>query len=258
MIQQPAGSNAVVHSDSGKCLNCGTPLTDNYCSHCGQSARVGKITPRYLLVEVLGGVLQLDHGFLFTARELLLRPGASLHSILAGRRRAYSRPFGFLLIGSALYVLAAHYIHSGTILANVLNGISSTDEGVSKVYGTLKWLGGHYTYASLLLLPLFSLCTRLVFRRSGLCYSEHLVINMFIKGQLALMIAIIYPLQEISPYLFFVIWSGLGLYSFFALGQVFDQWRWVPRLLAIALCYILYWTLIGVLLVATVGLAMRF
>ncbi len=242
---------SVSHEQSPVCLNCGSPLSGHYCSECGQSSRVRRINPHYILVELLGGVLQLDHGFLFTARELMLRPGKSLHAFLAGQRRSFSRPFGFLLLASAIYVLVTYWQGSTPVLGEVLKNVSvsSAEEGAATGAQTVFiWLSGHYTYASLLLLPLFSLCTRLVFFRSGLRYSEHLVINMFIKGQLALLITLIYPLLIVSPLAFALAWFCLAIYPFYALGQIFNRWQWVFRVLGVAACFILYWLVILVIL----------
>ena len=242
---------SVSHSEKPVCLNCGAHLRGRFCSECGQSAGVQRVNARYLFVELLGGAFQLDHGFIFTARELLLRPGKSLHAFLAGQRRSFSRPFGFLLLASAFYVLVSYWLGTGTVLGEFLSGVDGASESSS--IGILKWLASHYTYASLLLLPLFALCMRLIFFKSGLCYSEHLVVSMFVKGELALLMSGIYPLLELSPVVFAVVWMFLGLYPFYALGQVFSYRHWLLRILGVTVCYILYWSVLFGLLFLIVG-----
>ncbi|RMH23205.1 MAG: DUF3667 domain-containing protein [Acidobacteria bacterium] len=85
----------------GSCLNCGRPAGPRFCGHCGQEieARRGPLLP--LLREILADWLSLDGTFLRTLAALL-RPGRLTERYLAGRRTAYLRPFRLYLVASLL------------------------------------------------------------------------------------------------------------------------------------------------------------
>ena len=57
------------------CRQCGATVTGNYCSNCGQSVRVKRITLHEVLHEVYHYFTHVDKGFLYTLRHLATRPG---------------------------------------------------------------------------------------------------------------------------------------------------------------------------------------
>lgn len=89
------------------CQNCGTPLADKFCAHCGQRA----IPPRPTLRE-LGGdaweeLVGWDGKVARTLKLLLARPGELTAAVLEGRRARYISPVRLYLVCSLLYFLAA-------------------------------------------------------------------------------------------------------------------------------------------------------
>ncbi|UTW61520.1 DUF3667 domain-containing protein [bacterium SCSIO 12741] len=98
------------------CQNCGYTFEGNYCNQCGQKADSGRVNLQFLLNELSNSVFQLNHGLLFTIKELTLRPGHTIQEYLAGKRKVHIRPLAFLFVTAALYVLLASVTGKQTYL----------------------------------------------------------------------------------------------------------------------------------------------
>ena len=84
------------------CKNCYHILKGNYCSNCGQKATTGRITFRYLLEIFLQIFTHLEHGFLYTSKELLIRPGITMHDYLTGHRKKLESTIGYIVVWAGL------------------------------------------------------------------------------------------------------------------------------------------------------------
>ena len=170
------------------CKNCEQIVDGNFCTHCGQSARVERINLSNFLNELSAGVFQIDKGFFYSLIELFVRPGPGIREYLAGKRKNHFKPIAYVLTMSALYFLLSRALGSETFLSDFVKGFSNGGSG-SKVdagqLATLNWFANNYAYAILLLLPLYSLASYLAFRGAGFNYLEHFVLNSYITGQQA-------------------------------------------------------------------------
>lgn len=92
------------------CKNCGHTFAGNYCNHCAQSKDVQRFNLRSGMLNALGGLSNIDHGFGYTLLELLYRPGYMINDFMAGKRVRYFRPFQTLFIVAAVYILLVQFI----------------------------------------------------------------------------------------------------------------------------------------------------
>ncbi|MEO0998124.1 MAG: DUF4286 family protein [Pseudomonadota bacterium] len=91
-----------------QCLNCGTPLTSQYCGECGQRASSRLISLGQLMADALGDVLDVDSRLWRTVRALSFRPGHLTLEYLNGRRASYMPPFRtYLFLSLVFFVLVA-------------------------------------------------------------------------------------------------------------------------------------------------------
>jgi len=91
------------------CLNCGTPLSGQYCGHCGQRARSRLISVWELTREAFGDLLELDSRFWRTLIPLAIRPGQLTLDYLRGRRSRFMPPFRTYLVLSIVFFLVAFF-----------------------------------------------------------------------------------------------------------------------------------------------------
>jgi hypothetical protein len=84
--------------DGQLCKNCGFTGEGKYCSACGQTYDVRRITLQHILQEVAHTFTHVDHGFLFTLKELLIHPGTMQKRYLAGERKEYQKFFSMFAL----------------------------------------------------------------------------------------------------------------------------------------------------------------
>lgn len=88
-----------------ECLNCGTALDGNYCSNCGQSASVGRITIKETLADFFSASFALEGPLMRTIQLLIVNPGKLFREFLAGQRKRYYKPVAFFILLIAIYIL---------------------------------------------------------------------------------------------------------------------------------------------------------
>ena len=92
------------------CLNCGKSLHGDYCSHCGQKAKTGRITLAFLWEEAFHFFTHMESGFFFTSFRLLVAPGKTVEAFISGKRKSYQQPVSYFLIWTTLYILTLYWI----------------------------------------------------------------------------------------------------------------------------------------------------
>jgi len=98
------------HSDEGShCRNCDFALKGQYCSNCGQRARVRMITVWELLRDLFGDIFELDSRLWRSLVPLLFKPGHLTLEYLEGRRVRYMPPFRMYLVISVLFFLLVSF-----------------------------------------------------------------------------------------------------------------------------------------------------
>lgn len=91
----------------GSCLNCGTPLTGNYCINCGQAAHLKPLSVWSLFRELVEDIWDVDSKAWRSLIPLMLRPGYLTNAYLAGRRARYVAPLRLYLTASVLFFIIA-------------------------------------------------------------------------------------------------------------------------------------------------------
>jgi len=222
-----------------KCKNCEKIFNGNFCNHCGQSSRVREIDLRYLLNEVPESIFQINHGFLFTVKELFTRPGHAIGEYINGKRTNYSKPIAFIILTSAIYVLVNYFIGGVTFMDDFIAGLSlgRNDTGELAELKIYSWLANNQTYTLLFLLPFYSLASYFAFKKSKYNYTEHLVLNFYITGQ-QFIIYTIFSFINVKDD--FLVWMALIVGMFFnywAFSQFFGKQKLIMKIVRIVLFY---------------------
>ncbi len=163
------------------CKNCTHSFEGLYCYHCGQPAATSRITTREILTDALFSVVKVNRGFLFTARELSLRPGKAIRLYLAGQRVAYYAPHKYLFfIGAVTSFLTSRY-HSFSGEYTSIGALNGDAHAFFNAF--FAYADAYATLINIITIPVFALFSFLLFRRSGYNYAEHLVLNTYITSQ---------------------------------------------------------------------------
>ncbi len=176
-----------------ECKNCGNIANGFYCPHCAQKTKVDRITFRSLLEEISDTVFQINKGFLYTIKELFVRPGHTIREYLEGKRKNHFKPIAFVFTLSTIYFFISRWIDSDTFLSEIFESFTQSAydnndkfEGTKALIKVFKWLTNNYAYTILTLLPLYSLASYFSFLGTKFNYLEHLALNAYISGQQAI------------------------------------------------------------------------
>lgn len=116
-----------------KCKNCNGIVRKNFCSTCGQSTRVGKITFKSISQDAFQGIFYIKNGFLFTVRELFLRPGETIQNYLDGQRKRYFKPMVYVIVLSSLYYISVHLAGKTTLFETLISGLIENSESIINI-----------------------------------------------------------------------------------------------------------------------------
>jgi len=181
------------------CANCGTALTDRYCSHCGQPAWHGVPTLRQFGAELLEKLFGAEAKTPLTLKRLLFAPGAVTADFLAGRRQRYVSPLRLYFAISVVFFIGLTLVPGlrigisrtgidvnteATAVAEVRaeTGFAAIDDRVDRFMAQAPMMRDHALRggmvrnaprAMLLLVPLFAALLKLLYPRMR--YGGHLL-----------------------------------------------------------------------------------
>lgn len=93
------------------CPNCGHPVTDRYCGHCGQSIDTHRHSLLLLLHDLFTDILNFDSRILRTGHALLFIPGELALAFRQGRTQPYVPAVRLYLFVSLLFFLTLSLTH---------------------------------------------------------------------------------------------------------------------------------------------------
>jgi len=199
------------------CKNCNSELNGNYCSNCGHPAKLKRIDLNYIKNEI-GNLFYLEKGFLYTIKEIVIRPEKSIKEFISESRYRLVKPITFLLLTSLIYTLINYYFHIGDEYANEIIG---DDAGEIKVY---KWIEGNFGYLYLFMGFFVAFCIKVFFKKYGYNYFEILILFCFLTGIEMLINSLFAIIEGITETRLAYIASLIGfLYKVWATGRFFEN-----------------------------------
>lgn len=174
-----------------ECKNCGETLHGAYCSACGQKVITQRITVRHIFGELFSIITNVDRGFLYTAKMLFVAPGEMIRNYLQGQTRQHYPPLRYVILLIAISVAInlgfGLYDQQQSEIQSMMG--TPTEQNAEIMQAQQQFNDGMKKYLNLLplaLIPILSLFSYLFFRKKGWNYAEHLVLNAYLQGQLAL------------------------------------------------------------------------
>jgi hypothetical protein len=174
------------------CSNCGAPLADKYCSHCGQKAETHRFSTKHIFAhDFIHGVFHLDKGFLFTAKELLVRPGYSIREYVEGKRVNHFNYVTFIL----LLITVNVFIHT-TFHVNIAEIFNDVRPDANKLQ---IFMLQHLKEIQLLQIPFIAAINYFVFSKSRQNFAEMVVMCAYWQAGFLLIGTIIILLVALVP-----------------------------------------------------------
>lgn len=163
------------------CASCGVALAGRFCAQCGQRCMEGRLTLRGVALETVTSVVDVDRGLLHTAIGMTVRPGTVVRDWLAGRTVRYTGPARYFALLVALVVLV--YVNVGATA-----GFTDAAGAGGKAEEVARFLQTHMNLLIAVNVPFSALATWVVYRRHGLNYAEHLVMNLYTNAHQSLLL----------------------------------------------------------------------
>jgi len=159
-----------------------------------------RLTMRLVVREVAERFFDVEKGWLRTARELTLGPGAMIRRYLQDHRKVYANPFAYLVVGTAVNIMAQKVVgFQERMVATTRGSAMDSPLQMDFINRFTELISQNALYMSIgILLPL-ALLVRLFFRRSGYNLAECLVFAMYSVGHLALLGFVLVPLYMLLP-----------------------------------------------------------
>ena len=192
------------------CINCQHEHDGRFCPNCGERTAVPNITFRSIFNEGLSTLTNMDKGFLFNVKNLVLNPKKTAVGYVEGRRKSIFNPVSFLILSVTIYLIADPLI--------VVEVESSRDK--SKVYSAGleagRFVKSYFKYFWILSVVWLSNSTRLLFGKYN--YAEHLAINAFVLGQATLAGLLFFLITKmvlpVNPFVYLtIVWMTYKIFA---------------------------------------------
>lgn len=242
------------------CKNCNTQFEGKHCPECGQKAKTGRITFAQVFKDFRQQVFHFEAGFLFTIKELLLRPGLSIREYLEGKRVRHIKPLKFALWATAISFVMFHFLGNDEVfIQNINNQHPESIKSPAVSEKLSAFLFANPSLIQLLIIPTIAFSSWLLFRKRGYNYAEHIVICAFLLGELSLfslftgLVVKVFAQHSLMLSILGILNFGVWfLYFGWAFGQIFQPgkklWIWIKGGLAILLGYMILIILISLII----------
>lgn len=233
------------------CKNCNNEFENKFCNHCGQSSTIQRINWKYLSNSIVDNVFQINHGFLYTVKTLLIRPGESLKNFFSGKRQRFYKPFAFLLISTTIFLLSIKLIGNETFIDDFVNGFrdsANRNPNEPANFRVFDFLTNNQTYVFLFIVPLFSIASFISFRKFKYNLPEHLILNLYVTGE-QLLIYSLFSFIKDRDSLLTALPLILGfLYNLYVYNRFFNELNWLKRNLKLIITYVIYFVMLNIAL----------
>lgn len=185
--------------------------------------KLKRINSTYIIHEIKH-LLHLESGFLFTVKQLFIRPGKLVRTFISEDRSKATKPIIFLIFSATLFTIIFHYFHIKYEFFSLNQEIGGIDEFLEKK--TISdWINNHIGYTSLIIGFFIALWITLFFKKDRYNIYEITVLLCYSIGQgllitsLFALFAVAFKINSIASIGFF---AGY-LYIFWSIGQFFGE-----------------------------------
>lgn len=164
------------------------------------SAEAPRLTMALVLREIVERFFDVEKGWLRTARDLTLGPGAMIRRYVQGHRKVYANPFAYLVVGTAVTILTQKAVGFQERMV-ATTGANVTDSPLQLEFITrfTELISQNALYVSIGIVVPLAMLVRLFFRRSGYNLAECLVFALYSVGHLSLLGFVLVPLYMLLP-----------------------------------------------------------
>lgn len=109
-MSEPGNEIEPQNEPEEKCLNCGTPLQDRFCGHCGQDKKEFKRSILQVFFQFFETFTDFDNKLWSSLGPLIYKPGFLTKKFLEGKRKSYLNPIQMYAFFSFLFFFTFFYM----------------------------------------------------------------------------------------------------------------------------------------------------
>ena len=199
------------------CKRCKNEFSGNFCSHCGQPKELIRIDKQYVLQEI-GSTLNFDRGFLYSIKELIIRPGQNVKGFILEDRNRLVKPILFIIICSLIYTVTTQLFH-------IEDGyINYQDSKKSVTLAIFEWVQENYGYANIIMGIFIAFWVKIFFKKYNYNFFEILILICFVMGVGMLIFSFFAIIEGITAIPLMQIGGIIGFtYCAWAIGNFFEK-----------------------------------
>jgi len=153
-----------------------------------------------VLREIVERFFDVDKGWLRTARDLTLGPGAMIRRYVQGHRKVYANPFAYLVVGTAVNIMTQKAVgFQERMVATTSGNVTDSPLQLEFINRFTDLISQNALYVSIGIVVPLALLVRLFFRRSGYNLAECFVFALYSVGHLSLLGFMLVPLYMLLP-----------------------------------------------------------
>jgi hypothetical protein len=164
------------------CKNCHTEFEGKYCSACGQKSKTGRITFQHILREIPESILQVETGFPYTVKGLMIRPAGFLKDYFAGKRVKCYKPLGYVILLSTISSLLSLLVTFILKTQHLITFRSIPESERNWMFWSTVFFAEYNSVFYFLMIPLLSLLS-FIFFHNIYNYWEHFIANTYLTAQ---------------------------------------------------------------------------
>ncbi|WP_131539675.1 DUF3667 domain-containing protein [Pedobacter nototheniae] len=201
-----------------------------------ENQKLKRINSSYIIHEIQH-LLHLESGFLFTVKELFLRPGKLVRRFIFEDRSKITKPLIFLIFSGTIFTLLFHFFHIEYIFFSLNQKVGNLDQFLEK-QAISDWTNNHIGYTSLIIGFFIALWITLFFKKHKYNVYEITILLCYSVGQglliisLFALVSILFKTKTIAPLGVFASY----LYIFWSIGQFFGEKKLINYVKAIICC----------------------
>jgi hypothetical protein len=234
----------ITFANGESCCNCGTPLDDRYCPHCGQDRLKGlQRSFGRMAMDIGSSIFAFDDKSWSTFRKLVFRPGYLSKEYIEGRLIRYTTPFKIFWMVVLVFTIVYSFHNDASLIFTSNDGTEEAPQNVISDF--LKYL----PYFMLLTIPFFTALLKLFFRKEKYAFSEHLIFAVHLHSVIFFLLTLGIL---VSAYLFdseWLLFPIICLYSILAFFSFYNKRRKISILWRMLLIGLLYLIILFVLIV---------
>lgn len=162
-----------------------------------ESNELRRINASYLLHEFMH-LFHLESGYLYTIKELFLRPGKVVHEFLYTDRKKYVKPIVYLIFNALIFTILIK-------LAGIGDSVKFVDHNNPVAANIVKnWMGSHIAYTLFIMIFFWSISSKIFYFKSKYNFFELIVLKTYVVSQFLL-------LSFFIPYFRFIIFDDSKL-----------------------------------------------